>query len=93
MNLRAGYPTYTLSRGASSPLEYFSIQVWLSTCHNSISTFFSFVNRFLQKIRAFIHLIFEIILTTDRFCGILYEWNLQELQMLINNAEFIMQNS
>ena len=25
LNLRAGYPTYTLSRGASSPLEYFSI--------------------------------------------------------------------
>ena len=24
MNSRAGYPTYTLSRGASSPLEYFS---------------------------------------------------------------------
>ena len=26
LNLRAGYPTYTLSRGASSPLEYFSIE-------------------------------------------------------------------
>ena len=26
LNLRAGYPTYTLSRGASSPLEYFSIK-------------------------------------------------------------------
>ena len=25
LNLRAGYPTYTLSRGASSPLEYFSM--------------------------------------------------------------------
>ena len=25
LNLRAGCPTYTLSRGASSPLEYFSI--------------------------------------------------------------------
>ena len=25
MNSRAGYPTYTLSRGASSPLEYFRI--------------------------------------------------------------------
>ena len=49
LNLRAGYPTYTLSRGASSPLEYFSIQVWLSTCHISISTFFLFVNSFLKK--------------------------------------------
>ncbi len=49
LNLRAGCPTYTLSRGASSPLEYFSIQVWLSTCHNSISTFFLFVNRFFKK--------------------------------------------
>ena len=27
LNLRAGYPTYTLSRGASSPLEYFSTGV------------------------------------------------------------------
>ena len=26
LNLRAGCPTYTLSRGASSPLEYFSIR-------------------------------------------------------------------
>ena len=25
LNPRAGYPTYTLSRGASSPLEYFSV--------------------------------------------------------------------
>ena len=25
MNPRAGFPTYTLSRGASSPLEYFSV--------------------------------------------------------------------
>ena len=25
LNSRAGYPTYTLSRGASSPLEYFCI--------------------------------------------------------------------
>ena len=25
LNSRAGYPTYTLSRGASSPLEYFRI--------------------------------------------------------------------
>ena len=24
LNSRAGYPTYTLSRGASSPLEYYS---------------------------------------------------------------------
>ena len=25
LNSRAGYPTYALSRGASSPLEYYSI--------------------------------------------------------------------
>ena len=27
MNPRAGFPTYALSRGASSPLEYFCIMV------------------------------------------------------------------
>ena len=48
LNLRAGYPTYTLSRGASSPLEYFSIKTARGSidCPIIISIFFSFVNSF-----------------------------------------------
>lgn len=37
MNPRAGYPTYSLSRGASSPLEYFSKTVkFIKTYQNVI---------------------------------------------------------
>ena len=48
LNLRAGYPTYTLSRGASSPLEYVSrlLAGFLMTCLMIISAFSSLVNRF-----------------------------------------------
>ena len=41
LNLRAGYPTYTLSRGASSPLEYFSIfKLWFISLPNYYIKFF-----------------------------------------------------
>ena len=41
MNLRAGCPTYTLSRGASSPLEYFSIfKPWFFSLPNYYIKFF-----------------------------------------------------
>ena len=50
LNLRAGYPTYTLSRGASSPLEYFSIaDRCLGACHSIIPILFSFVKSFLRN--------------------------------------------
>ncbi len=48
LNLRAGYPTYTLSRGASSPLEYFSIGKAVLTCLNIISSFLGFVKSFFE---------------------------------------------
>ena len=41
LNLRAGCPTYTLSRGASSPLEYFSIfKLWFLSLPNYYIKFF-----------------------------------------------------
>ena len=56
LNPRAGYPTYTLSRGASSPLEYFSVgnsivkincELWLIfVLQTKIFLFFSLFNTF-----------------------------------------------
>ena len=43
LNLRAGYPTYTLSRGASSPLEYFSTRTVVSIRLTIITSIFLFV--------------------------------------------------
>ena len=57
LNLRAGYPTYTLSRGASSPLEYFSIGKAVLTCHIIISNHFPFVKSFFQGFSNFIFLV------------------------------------
>ncbi len=39
MNSRAGYPTYALSRGASSPLEYYSKCNLLQNILNSLRYF------------------------------------------------------
>ena len=54
MNSRAGYPTYTLSRGASSPLEYFSVKICiiLLSRYSIIASFFGFVNTFRAKMFA-----------------------------------------
>ena len=48
LNLRAGYPTYTLSRGASSPLEYFSIycKPWFGYLPNYYIKFFQICQAF-----------------------------------------------
>ena len=55
LNLRAGYPTYTLSRGASSPLEYFSIlQAWFSGLPNYYIKFFSLCQVILYKKTSFV---------------------------------------
>ncbi len=39
MNSRAGYPTYSLSRGASSPLEYYSISALYLNGNGRLLTF------------------------------------------------------
>ena len=72
LNLRAGCPTYTLSRGASSPLEYFSIKVSeFLTFHNIISTFFSFVKPFSKVFSSLTQKLKKIIDTAQKIC---YNW-------------------
>ena len=55
LNPRAGYPTYTLSRGASSPLEYFSVGNLIVTVNDEreIAVDFCSVNKNLPNLFTF----------------------------------------
>ena len=77
LNLRAGYPTYTLSRGASSPLEYFSIRKCGCFVYYQciISRIFCFVNRFSKYnlgLKLFFCIFNFLILTFIRFYDIIF---------------------